>query len=54
VLRLTGYIPPGLGAMYKRYEGIGGSMVEWVVRKRSICGHCRKLAAGDPLWTPAG
>jgi hypothetical protein len=51
---LIGYAPPGLGAMYKRYEGIGGSMVEWVVRKRPGCGHCRKLAAGDPLWTPEG
>ena len=52
VLRLiTGFSGGEVGSSYWKFDGLGGSMAPWAVRRNERCRKCKALLAkGDPLW----
>jgi molybdopterin/thiamine biosynthesis adenylyltransferase len=38
----------------RKFDGIEGTLVKWIVKKKATCDLCEgTLGGGDPVWTPA-
>jgi len=49
---LVGYAPSGSQRTYRRFDGMSGSMLECMVRRKVGCDLCNSvLAAGDLVWS---
>lgn len=51
---LTGFAPLGTEPTIKKYNGLTGTLEEWVVTRKVQCPTCRDtLGAGDVIWRAA-
>jgi hypothetical protein len=51
---ITGFAPVGEEMAIKKYNGLSGTLEEWVVKPKELCPVCKDtLGAGDPIWKAA-
>lgn len=51
---LTGFAPVGDELVIKKYDGLAGTLENWIVRPDGTCSLCATaLGAGDLIWTAA-
>ena len=48
---VLGYPTSAVVTVYKKYDGLSGTITDWEVTRRDECPHCSAIVAnGDPVW----